>query len=94
MFNMLNGGGDGGGVGEGVCSGGGGGGGVDGWCVHGKPCVISWTTLHGKVISMPSSLLTRGSISGLYSGPDFSQSLKIFPLHIAPNIKEMAYFTY
>lgn len=90
VFTMLNGGGRGGGLGEGVCGGGGGGGGLDGICVRGKPSVINWKTLHSEAFTAPSSSLEGGLINGVYSRPDLSRSLKSLQLHVALNIKEMA----
>lgn len=65
VFSMLNGGGKGGGVGEGVCNGGWGGDGLKGWFVLGIPLVIIWTMLRGIVFPTPSSSLEGVPIKGL-----------------------------
>lgn len=90
IFSTVDGGGGGGGVGKGVCGGGGGVGGVHGWCVHGKPCVISWIAFPNRVHSAPSSSLNVFPIKGLYSSLDPSQFWKSLPLRVAPNIKAIA----
>lgn len=88
MFDMMNGGGGGRSVDEGVCSGSGGGGGVDGWDILGIHWFINWTTLCGVVNIAPSSSLEGGLINGLYSGPD-PLLLKNLSLRVALNIKVM-----
>jgi len=89
-FTILNGGRGGGGVGEGVCSGGEDGGGVGGCGIHRNPHLINWTMLYGESFAASSSSLRGGSINWLYSSPVPLLSLKIFPLHVALNIKVIA----
>ena len=90
VFAILNDGGGGGGVGEGVWDRGKDGGGVGGWGIFGNPCLINWTMLYGEACAAPSSSLTGGSISGLYLGLVLLLSLNNFPLRVAPNIKVIA----
>jgi len=84
---MLNIGGCGGNVGEGVSCRGEDGGGVG---IRQNPCLINSIALSGEPCATPLSSFRGGSINELYSGPFLPPSLKFLPLHVAPNIKVTA----
>lgn len=90
-FSILNSGGGRSGAGEGVCGNGEDGVSVGGWGIHGNPWFINWTKLCREAYASSSLSLRGGSISGLYSGPFSPLFLKVFPLHIAKNIKVVVY---
>jgi len=89
-FVILNGGGGGGNLGEGVCGGGVDGGYVGRCGIHGNPCLINWTMLQGGACVVSLSSLRGVPINELYSSPVPFLSLNNFPLHVDPNIKVIA----